>query len=111
MGGAQLKEKIISEGIREAQERERGASLRGAVLGLETCRNLTAPEDFERLLNERRRRELLAFEDGAEEREEHTAATLQIEYVYRLLRIHWKLPGMTFTTERRKAQAAGFTNY
>lgn len=98
-------DRIIADGIREVEAvYEEGDHRRvGAIEGFELCRTLTSPEEYERVLTARHRRELKLKSAYYAERKEdedaslndywrHRYATLQLEHVYERLKVLYGSP-------------------
>jgi hypothetical protein len=104
-----LKEILITEGIASVKQEFEGAKLEGSIEGFEACRTLDTARQFERTISWRSEQEfsLLARADAGDDSEladdsddpkgdgwheaywRYRYGTIQIEYVYNVLRVGW----------------------
>ncbi len=90
----ELRDRLIEDGIASVRKHEtRLPRLRGGVAGFEACRKLLLPVDFESALAERHRTEVrIARAVSADEYWEYRYATVQIEYVYGVMKVAYGFP-------------------
>lgn len=90
----ELRDRLIEDGIRSVHKHEtRLEFIRGGVAGFELCRTLQKPEDYMRILEERHRSEhemgWKKISVSSEAYWEHRYATIQIEFVFKHLKVGW----------------------
>lgn len=87
----ELKNKVIEQGIASLNESETGVNLQGGLLGFEICKTLDTVEDCEEALKDRRTKEVYdeVLKASADAYWEYRYATLQIEYWYEILKVHY----------------------
>lgn len=87
-----LIEKIVRDGVASVQAHERRPErLRGGVKGFEMCKTLLTSLDYERILRERHHREnamRATMHEPAATYWEYRYATIQIEFVCEILKVH-----------------------
>ncbi len=98
MIAAAFKELLIERVIAVIRGHERELEpeqVEGCLAGLELCRQLDRPEDFERTMRRRIRREAIMFYEDVPQDEYlwHCAGTIVMEYLWERLEIVWGLPG------------------
>ena len=106
----ELRDRLIGEGIESVlrDERMNENERRGSIAGFSACRTLATPEDFQRALQERelverdlrRRKDLSAYWY-------HRFGTIQIEYVFDLLKVGWGFPLISARAGLRYARLVG----
>ena len=92
-----LKEIIITEGIASVKREFEGAELEGSIEGFEACRKLDTPGQFEAEMVRRHDKEhkLIGADLTQDSDTDHEAywrhryGTIQIEFVYNILRVGW----------------------
>jgi hypothetical protein len=93
-----VKERAIQNGIASVRKHLVGHKLEGALEGLKICQELKTEDDFKRTIELRRQQETqLAGERRADptkvkEYWAYRYATLQIEYIYEILKVGWDSP-------------------
>lgn len=97
-----LKNYLIDRGIESIKRTEKGDNRVGGIEGFEMCRNLNAPEDFDKKLLElyeegqailRRRPDLTKEEMELYWRIRYQA--LQVEFVFERLKCAWRFPTLS----------------
>jgi hypothetical protein len=99
----ELRDLLIEDGIAEVERvyEEDDRRRAGAIEGFELCRSLGSPSEFRKVLDARQRREdrwVREFYANERIREDdywrHRYATLQVEFVYNVLRVGWIQSGV-----------------
>lgn len=95
----QLREIVITEGIASVKREFESYKLEGSIKGFEACRNLTTPAKFvAEILRSSGEEQVIVGRDLDNDSEPDLEAywtqryeTIQIEYVYNVLRVGWGL--------------------
>ena len=97
---AEFKNRLILDGIESVKKDDsmKPHEKDGSIEGFNMCRKINSPEDFEKIISERRANEHKLIDNlSAEEVWEYKYATIQIEYVYERLKVAWSKAGLEFS--------------
>lgn len=107
----ELRDKIITEGIKSVKATETGAKLTGGIKGFEECRKLETMEDFEKALSSYHLKDIELIHrvysnlpNSLDEYWEHRYTTLQIEYCYEILKVVLGYPVISVRAGLRYAE-------
>jgi len=105
----ELKEKVIESGIASVKKYEKGEQREGAIEGFELCRELNTPQECEKELKERRKKEIFDEDLRSDTKKywRYRYATLQIEYWYEILKVAFCYPTISARAGIRYSQIVG----
>ena len=101
------------DGIAEVKVTENGARRVGGILGFQICKRLLTPEEFETVLADRHQKEVeMVFKCSKKEITTHEYwchryATVQVEYVWEVMKVAYHYPMLSARAMMRYANIIG----
>jgi hypothetical protein len=98
-----LRDRLIAEGLAAVEHdgRMTDRNRRGSRAGFALCRGLDTPDDFAHTLAARHRHEAESGEAPAEDRREYRRATVEVEFVWEVLKVGLGIPPVHAGSVRR----------
>lgn len=114
---AEFKNRVIEDGIASVKRREKRLELlKGGLAGFELCRSLETPIAFQDVLAERHKEEARKRREyEKDDYWEYRYATIQVEFVYGLMKVGWsqsglyQFPSLSARAVLRYAEVVGVT--